>query len=175
MIRRLVPIVLPGLLLVPGCVPVPPPSTPKRVAAEIGCIAPELEGTDLEGHKYKLSDYRGKVVVVDFWATWCPPCRRMIPQEKELVERMQGRPFAFLAVSEDESREALSKFLESDAHGWPVLHDQTKMLSLEWRVNNLPTFVFIDANGVIRDRIEGGGPELFGKRVEPLMQEVEAR
>jgi len=175
MIRRLLPIALLGLLLLSGCVPPPPRSSPTRTAPEMGCFAPKLEGADLEGHKYKLSDYRGKVVVIDFWATWCGPCRRMIPQEKELVARMQGRPFVFLSVSVDESREALAKFLDNDPHPWPDIHDQDRMLSLEWRVDVFPAFFFIDADGVIRLRVQGGETDFFEKRLEPLMHELEGR
>src|SRR5689334_17598951 len=133
MIRLLLPIALLGLLLLSGCDVPQPRSTPTRTAPEIGCFAPKLEGTDLEGHTHKLSDFHGKVVVVDFWATWCGPCRMMIPQEKALVERMKGRPFAFLAVSVDKTREPLAKFLENDPHGWPDIHDRDGTLSMEWR------------------------------------------
>src|SRR5262245_56058686 len=179
MFRRFAPIPLVGLLLVNGCSPPspPPPTTPKRTAPEIACFAPDLEGTDLEGKTHKLSDYRGKVVVVDFWGSWCGPCRMMIPQEKELVARMHGRPFAFVGVSADHSRDALRGFLEKDPHPWPDIYDgYGGPLARKWEIDGWPTFVFIDASGVIRYRETGGAPaNFFDKRVEELMREVENR
>ena len=65
----------------------------------VGNPVPEVEGTDLDGKKAKLSGLKGKVVVLDFWATWCGPCRAMIPHERELVEKYKDKPFAILSVS----------------------------------------------------------------------------
>jgi thiol-disulfide isomerase/thioredoxin len=67
----------------------------------VGCPAPDIEGEDLTGAKFKLSDYRGKVVVLVFWATWCPLCLRDIPHERELLEHFKGRPFAVVGVNGD--------------------------------------------------------------------------
>src|SRR5438477_7883977 len=97
------------LLALAGCTA--ETTTQKGTEAEpglaVGKPAPSLEGADVDGKFLGLSDFRGKVVAVDFWATWCGPCRRMIPHEKELVKRMQGRPFVLLGVSDDRSEDAL--------------------------------------------------------------------
>ena len=71
----------------------------------IGRVIPELEGEDMDGRKLKLSDYRGKVVAVVFWATWCGPCMGMVPHERELVKRLEGKPFVLLGVNGDDDRE----------------------------------------------------------------------
>jgi len=71
-------------------------------AVGVGKPAPDVEGTDLDGKKVKLSSYKGKVVVLDIWATWCGPCKAMIPHERELVKKLEGKPFVFLSVSADE-------------------------------------------------------------------------
>ena len=173
MIRRLLPIVLLGVLIA-GCMPPPPPTSPTRTAPEIGCWAPELEATDTDGKKIKLSDYRGKVVLIDFWATWCEPCRKMIPQEQKLVQRMQGRPFAFIGISADRKLEHLEKFVERTAMPWIHIFDgYGGPITAKWDIDGFPTFVFIDANGVIRGRFSGGGDIESG--VEQLVREAEGR
>jgi thiol-disulfide isomerase/thioredoxin len=169
--RRL--ILLAAALVVAGCMPPPPPTKATRTAPEIGCWAPELEATDVDGTKIKLSNYRGKVVLIDFWATWCPPCREMIPKEKQLVARMQGRPFVFIGISADHKREILERFLERTGMPWVHIFDgDNGPLAKAWQVDGFPTFVFIDATGVIRHRFDGGG-DLEGP-AEQFVREAEA-
>jgi thiol-disulfide isomerase/thioredoxin len=119
----------------------------------IGKTMPELEGKDLDDQPVKLSDYRGKVVVLDVWATWCGPCRAMIPHERELVERLAGKPFALISVSCDEKKETLTEFLEKEKMPWVHWWDGksgpvAKALNLRY----YPTIYVLDANGVIRYR-----------------------
>jgi AhpC/TSA family len=71
----------------------------------VGKRAPEIEGQDLDGKKLKLSNFKGKVVVLVSWATWCAPCMAMVPHERELVKRLDGKPFALLGVNCDGDRE----------------------------------------------------------------------
>src|SRR5262245_28873693 len=173
---RFLAIALLSPLLLSGCIPPAPPTSPTRIAPEVGCFAPELEGTDIEGEKIKLSNYRGKVVLVDFWATWCPPCRKMIPQEKELVARMQGRPFVFIGVSADHSRDALTRFLEREPMPWPHLYDgYGGPLARKWSADSLPMFFIIDAHGVIRYRLDMPGPGILEGPVEKLVRDAEGR
>src|SRR5881397_2162529 len=70
----------------------------------VGQPAPEIEGEDIDGNRMKLSDFRGKVVVLDFWGFWCSYCVRWIPHEKAMVERLKGRPFVLLGVNSDRNR-----------------------------------------------------------------------
>src|SRR5207244_146319 len=77
----------------------------------VGKNAPEAEAEDLAGKPVKLSAYKGKVVVIDFWATWCPPCKAMIPHERELVQKNADKPFVFISISADEKKDTLKGFL----------------------------------------------------------------
>jgi thiol-disulfide isomerase/thioredoxin len=142
--------------------------------ATVGALAPELEGTSTSGQPLKLSDYRGKVVLLDFWATWCGPCVALIPHEKELVERMKGRPFVFIGVSADRDRDDLQEFLAKNNLPWPNIFDEGQKLGHAWRVEFLPTIFLIDADGVIRHKFIGATKELDAA-VERLVTQAESR
>ncbi len=71
--------------------------------------APEIEGRDVEGNRFKLSDYHGRVVLLTFSGKWCGPCRAMYPEERAVVQRLKGRPFALLSVNTDRDRETLRR------------------------------------------------------------------
>jgi thiol-disulfide isomerase/thioredoxin len=140
---------------------------------QVGKIIPDLQSEDLDGKKVKLSDFRGKIVVLDVWATWCGPCKAMIPHERELVEKMKGKSFVLLSVSCDEKKETLTKFLEKEempwAHWWdgrggPV----TKAIHLRY----YPTIYVLDSKGTIR--YKGVRGEDMDKAIETLLKELDA-
>ena len=115
----------------------------------VGQPPPSLEGMDPDGKPLKLSDFRGKVVVVDFWMTGCPPCRAMIPHERELVKRMQGRPFVLLGVSIDGATARFKAFLEKEQMTWANICDGQSQAEA-WYALSLPTLDVVDAKGVYR-------------------------
>jgi thiol-disulfide isomerase/thioredoxin len=115
----------------------------------VGQPPPSLGGMDPDGKPLKLSDFRGKVVVVDFWRTGCPPCLAMIPHERELVKRMQGRPFVLLGVSIDDATPGLKAFLEKEQMTWPNICDGESR-SIAWHAYSPPTLDVVDAKGVYR-------------------------
>src|SRR5262249_39229914 len=84
----------------------------------IGKPAPETAAQDLDGKAVKLTDLKGKVVILDYWATWCGPCKAMIPHNKELTAKMKGRPFVLVSVSGDEKVETVKTFLEKTEMPW---------------------------------------------------------
>ena len=158
---------LPICLLALGC-----PDEPKTVGLKRGQIAPPLEGKDLDGKTIKLSDHRGKVVLVDFWATWCEPCKKAIPHEKEMVKRLEGRPFAFIGVCISPAAEDLRNFLKKTPLPWPNIYDgQPGRLAEDWRVDGFPTMAVIDAEGIIRYR-DYGGPGVEAT-IDMLLAEME--
>jgi thiol-disulfide isomerase/thioredoxin len=117
----------------------------------IGKVAPEIEGADSDGKKFKLSDYRGKVVVLDFWALWCGPCMGLVPHEKELVKRLDGKPFAMIGVDFDATKEELKKGEQEHGITWRSFHDGRQgPIGEKWRISSIPAIYVLDPKGVIR-------------------------
>jgi peroxiredoxin len=116
----------------------------------VGAKAPEIEGEDLDGKPFKLSEYRGKVVVLCFWATYCGPCRAMVPHDKALVNRLGDERFAFVGINADPSRKQAQQFVTDERLNWRSWWDGDTRLSAQWNAFSVPTIYVIDQQGVIR-------------------------
>jgi thiol-disulfide isomerase/thioredoxin len=146
----------------------------------IGRTAPEIKGEDIDGKPMKLSDFRGKVVVVSFWATWCGPCMGLVPHEKALVEKMKGRPFALIGVNGDDDRDNAKTISAKEGISWRSFWNggARQGIPVRWGVSGWPTIYVIDGNGVIRDdglvyfqeRYRSSTPD---KAIETLVAEAE--
>ena len=121
----------------------------------VGKPAPEIDGVDLDGKPLKLSDYRGKVVALVFWGTWCGPCMAEVPHEREMAERLKGRQFALLGVDCSDDRDTARKVVERERMDWPSWYDgadrEGAIVGL-YHIRQFPTVIVIDARGVIRAR-----------------------
>jgi thiol-disulfide isomerase/thioredoxin len=143
----------------------------------VGNVAPDITGEDVESKKFKLSDYRGKVVMIDFWAGWCPPCMGLVPHNRALVKKLEGKPFALLGVNADNSREDFKKVSEKNQINWRSFFDDGGKISSDWRIQGFPTMLVLDHKGVLRFKIVGGGEEnakAVDEMVEKLLKEAEA-
>lgn len=122
-----------------------------------GQMAIDFTLADLEGVKVKLSDYKGKVVFLNFWATWCPPCRREMPSMQELHEKLKKKDFIMLAVSIDRTGlSAVGPFVEKNGYTFKVLVDPSGKAASKYRVSSIPATFIIDKEGKIIDRVIGG-------------------
>lgn len=142
------------------------------VGIEVGRKAPEIAGESITGTPVRLSQYQGKVVLVDFWATWCGPCRQLIPHEKDLHRQYDTRPFQIIGISRDEKREDLKRFVEQEKLPWPNIFDGGGTICSEWGVRAFPTFVLINHKGTIIGRWEGGGPQTMSEIEKMIDQAV---
>jgi thiol-disulfide isomerase/thioredoxin len=140
----------------------------------LGRVAPEIVGTHVEGVAFKLSEYRGKVVVLTFSGNWCGPCRAMYPDERELVKRLKDKPFALLSVNTDQDRATLRKSIKDGEITWRCWWDggQEGPICKDWNVRSFPTIYVLDGRGTIRFK-HVRGPSLDAA-VARLLKENEA-
>jgi thiol-disulfide isomerase/thioredoxin len=154
------------------------PGEQPPVGLDVGLTAPPVQGADVNGRPVKLADYRGKVVLLDFWATWCGPCKALIPHEKKLVERYKGRPFAILGVSADYEPADLQQFLAHTPLPWsniydgPTGDDVGMKINRQWQIGAYPTFHLLDHRGIIRAK--NVPPDELDRLIDRLVQEAEA-
>lgn len=117
--------------------------------------APEIKARDLDGTVKTLADYHGKVVLLNFWATWCPPCQREMPSMERLRVKMAGRPLEIVALDSAETAAEVNGFLSKIKLGFPILLDPDGSNTLRWKVFALPTSFLLDANGQVRFVLTG--------------------
>lgn len=120
--------------------------------------APGFTLEDMDGKKFSLKNYRGKVVLVNFWATWCPPCRREMPSMERLYEKLEGKNFVVLALNQMEDVDQVFTYTGElqVSPTFPILFDKDSNVSRAYSVLGLPTTYLIDKKGNIRFRAIGG-------------------
>ena len=120
-----------------------------------GGAAPALDLKDLEGKSHKLADYRGKVVILNFWATWCEPCRDEMPSLNRLKGALQGKPVALFAVNIGEGEARIEGFMKKVPVELRVLLDRDAQASKAWKVRLMPTTFVIGTDGRVRYSFAG--------------------
>ncbi len=140
--------------------------------APIGRLAPEIIGLDIDGQPMKLSEFRGKVVVMSFWATWCGPCMKLIPHERELAERFAEQPFVIVGVNADDDPAVAVKAASERSVTWRSFRDKGEdrnTISSAWSAL-FPTVYVIDHEGIVRHRFSGNPtPSAMRECIEPLV------
>jgi peroxiredoxin len=120
-----------------------------------GGSTPPLRLKDVKGAPHDLGLYKGRVVLVNFWATWCEPCRQEMPSIQRLNERFRGKAFDVLAINVDEPDARVRRFLEETRLEIPVLVDVNKTVTRGWGVRVMPTTFLVGPDGRIRYRLLG--------------------
>ena len=126
----------------------------RPAAPAIGYAAPQFTLTALNGEEFDLSSLRGTPVVLNFWATWCPPCRAELPELQAASERYEGQ-VAIIGVNQAETAGAVAEAAEGIGLTFPIPLDRSGSVSRLYGVRSLPTTFFIDRDGVIR-QIQNG-------------------
>jgi peroxiredoxin len=153
-----------------------PAATPAQTMTPVADrpAAPDFALKDMDGKPHRLSDLRGKVVLVNFWATWCPPCRREMPSMQRAHDALKGHDFVMLAVNVGEDVETIFGFTFATGVEltFPILLDRDAQVIKAWPVIALPTSFVVDPQGRIAYRAVGGrewdDPELL-KKIRELM------
>ena len=133
--------------------------------------APDFILSKLDGTTLSLNELKGKIVLIDFWATWCPPCRKMIPELKNLYKKYQSQGLEIIGISLDDkdNRETVKSFVENVKIDYPIVIGTHAVSNAYGKVTAIPTSFIIDANGVIRDKHVGdrtfGGMERVIKKL----------
>ena len=143
-----------------------------------GGAAPALELADLDGRMHRLADYRGKTVLVNFWATWCAPCRAEMPSIERLRRTMEGKPFAVLAVNVGENARVARDFADKLPVAFTVLLDRDGRATRTWSARVLPASFVIDPEGAIRYSYYGDldwSSQDVQRRIESLMRKGSQR
>jgi peroxiredoxin len=148
------------------------PPAPWEIDEIIGQEAPAFTLNDLEGKPISIKDYKGKVVFINFWATWCPPCKEEIPSLNKLHKKYSGKDFAVIGISTDDSKKAIVKFLKKHKVDFVIPHDKDGKIMREYKVFSLPTSFLIDKQGKIIEKFLGPHDWIekdFLKKIENLM------
>jgi len=149
-----------------------PPLSHTMTAQSPPVQAPDFEAPTTHGVK-KLSDYRGKVVMLNFWATWCPPCRREMPSLERLYSKLKDKGFAVIAVNQFEDPDLVFEFTGrlSLSPTFPILFDRDSSVAEQFGVKGLPTTYLLDKEGRVRYRAIGGR-EFDHAEIEAMIKEL---
>lgn len=141
-----------------GTAPANPNTSSRPTVAKIGDLAPEIDLVSMTGDRIVLSKLVGKAVLVNFWATWCGPCRAEFPAFVRKYKEYKDKDFVILGVNtqDDNSDEGVLTFMRNSVVNFPIVRDVGDKLSRVYNVRGLPTSVFIDRQGIIRDIVIGG-------------------
>ena len=148
-------VVHPQLRFVPGGALVS--SDQPTFAATVGSTVLDTTGRRLDGTEDNLFAYRGRVVLIDFWATWCKPCVGALPALRELVAELPADRFTLLAISVDYDRDTVTRFMEDEPMPWANWHASLigDNIARAWGISTFPTYVLVNEQGLILARTNG--------------------
>ena len=138
-------------------------------------MAPAFEVTALDGAKFNLDAMGGRVVLIDFWATWCGPCNEELPHVKKIAQEFAGQPLVIISVSWDRDEAKWKEFIAKNEMTWVQYRDADNKLSDEFGVNAIPHYFTIDSDGVLTAEMLGSGSNVEGKLKKLIARAREAQ
>ena len=154
MLKVILLVILASGLLISGC------SAGAEQGARIGNQAPDFQLPSLDGQTVSLSNFQGKPVLINFWTTWCPPCRAEMPFIQQIFkdEEWSDKGLVILAINIGESPSTVKRFIESYGFSFPVLLDTRGDVALKYGIRPIPVSFFIDKDGIIQVKVIGAFP-----------------
>ena len=147
---------------------------PSNANVSPGDKAPEFTLKNVQdGKQVSLADFKGKVLLIDFWATWCGPCKKVMPHYDKLLKENRERGLVVLAISIDKSERKLKRFVDRKPTTFPMLHDPKKTVATKYGAFRIPTTLLVDRNGIVRSKFFGGGDkveEALKTKLEELLK-----
>ncbi|MBA7628305.1 Thiol-disulfide oxidoreductase ResA [subsurface metagenome] len=131
-----------GPLITQGCTP--------AIDTNVGELAPAFTLTDLRGKQVSLNDFQGKTVILNFWATWCPPCRAEMPEIEALYQEYKDRGVVIIGVDIQETEQEVRQFVQENGYSWTFLLDTSGRVAANYKIVALPTTFFLDTEGLIQ-------------------------
>lgn len=123
----------------------------------VGGPAPYFELATVEGQNIKLSDFNGQVIILNFWATWCVPCIKEMPELQKSHQALKDKNIKIIGINFAEPKNKVKQYIQDHQIDFPILLDQFANIAQEYEVLNLPVTYFITPRGIVRDKIFGGG------------------
>ncbi len=159
-----------------SAVPVTDTNSKRISAPQVGFLAPDFTLTSLDGQRVTLSSLKGKVVLINIWASWCPPCKSEMPAIDLVYRKYNNQGLVVLGVDStiQDSMNNLTDFVDQLKPGFPILLDTQGEVTKAYRVQSLPSSYFIDQNGIIQEIVIGGpmAEALLISRIERLLKGI---
>jgi peroxiredoxin len=159
-------------LLLRSSVPLPADDGFSTVPVMVDYAAPELNLVDMAGDSVSLRDYAGSVVLVNLWATWCPPCKEEMPALQSFYEKHRTEGFVLIGINQEETLEVVEPFVADFGLTFPIWLDENYLAQRKFNTMNLPSSFVIDRGGTVRLLWVGGVSERFlEKHVTKIIKE----
>lgn len=157
----LLAVMLFGLLIAQGCTPSAQDITKGQQsgspvqgtltpAPQVGHLAPDFNLVDLDGNQVTLSDLRGKIVFINFWATWCPPCRAEMPEIEAVYQEYKDKGVVVIGVDIAEPESTVRQYIQQGGFSWTFVLDSTGEVASDYQIVAIPTSFFLDREGIIK-------------------------
>ena len=159
-------------LILAGCLALFITACGEKPVATVGNPAPDFDTLDLDGKVWSLSKLKGKVVFVNFWATWCSPCREEMPSMQRLYTKLPKDKFEMIALFNNDKKPAVRNFVSQLGLTFPILSDEHNFAGTKYGLTGLPETFIVDKQGVIQEKIIGPAKWDSPENVEMLMRYI---